>query len=50
MGMMMSDQHATVLLPRIKRHIQVLRCLLVMEDVDMAATADGEFVSKLHRG
>jgi len=48
--MMMSDQHNTVLLPRIERRIQVIRGLLVMVDVGMAATADGEFASKLDRG
>lgn len=35
--MMMSDQHNTVLLPRIERRIQVIRGLPVMLDVDLAA-------------
>lgn len=35
--MMMSDQHSTVLLPRIESHIQVIRDLSVMLVVDLAA-------------
>lgn len=46
----MGDQHNTVMLPRIESRIQVIRGLRVMVDVDMAATADGEFASKLDRG
>ena len=34
---MMSDQHNTVLLPRIESRIQVIRGLRVMLDVDLAA-------------
>lgn len=45
---MMSDQHTTVLLAGGRS--QVLCSLFVMVDVDMAATADGEFASKLDRG
>ncbi len=33
----MSDQHNTVLLPRIESRIQVIRGLRVMLDVDLAA-------------
>ena len=35
--MMMSDQHNTILLPRIESRIQVIRGLRVMLDVDLAA-------------
>ena len=40
----------TLLVPRIESRIQVIRGLRVMLDVDLAATACGNFASKLDRG
>ena len=37
MGLMMSDERITVMLPRIENRIQVIRGLRVMLDVDLAA-------------